>query len=83
MPRMNQLCPQCGRMRRWHTNGLERCDTPAEIVDALRTYRDQNGSRWKAKLSDAWMRGDDLGQSLQLARNVIGPRRLYKLRLDR
>ncbi len=76
-----QLCPTCGRMRVFHTHGYYHCPTPVEVIDALRAWRREHGSRWKSTLCDAWTRGDDLGQWLQQARNIIGPTRLYKLDL--
>jgi hypothetical protein len=77
-----QLCPTCGEMRGNHPRGLYECPVPEAVIAALRAFRDKHGPRWKAKLCELWMQGEDADDTLlRQARNMIGPRRLYKLAL--
>jgi hypothetical protein len=83
-----QTCPTCGVMRIHHPgNRLYDCPIPVAVTDALRRFAAANGSRWKAKLCEAWEKacagiGDmDERTLLQQARNSIGPRNLYKIKL--
>lgn len=58
-----------------------------EIWDALARFKDKNGRTWKAKLCDHWEKAcadiSDMGERslLQQARNVIGPRKLSKIKI--
>lgn len=76
-----QLCPTCGRMRIFHPEAkLYQCPVPKEVIESLREYKRANGARWKAKLRELWTRGEDEGL-LRQARNMIGPRRIDKIKL--
>lgn len=83
-----QLCPTCGEMRVHHyakTGSLYDCPVPKEVTEALRRFAAENGPRWKSKLCDHWQKAcadiSDMDERclLQQARNMIGPRRLYKI----
>lgn len=75
-----KLCHRCGYplSRVYHREG---CRVTDAMLEALRGFKAENGTRWKSKLCDAWAGGDDLGTELQQVRNVVGPARLYKLEL--
>lgn len=81
---MIQSCPTCGQMRIHHPgNNLYACPVPVEVTTALREYAKANGKRWKSKLCGLWTKGDPtLTAQLQMARNMIGPRRLYVINLE-
>lgn len=77
-----QLCPTCGELRTFHPgNRLFDCPVPVAVIDALRRWKATHGKRWKAALREAWLQEEDLGCELQQARNMIGPRRLDKIKL--
>lgn len=80
-----QRCERCGQMRINHLpqmTSIRDCPVPDEVLAALRIYRRENGKSWKSKLTNAWTAGHNLGQELQQAWNMIGPRRLYAIDLD-
>lgn len=58
-----------------------------EIMAALVRFKDKNGARWKSKLLAHWEKAcadvSDMGERslLQQARNIIGPRGLYKIKV--
>jgi hypothetical protein len=80
-----QLCPKCGSMRIHHPGArLYECPVTADVLDALRRYRDANGKRWKSLLTKAWEDARqvlDMDPALLRAKSLIGPRRLYKVTL--
>lgn len=56
--------------------------TPAEKA-ALKAFAERNGRRWKARLLDLWMSGQETnepeGAALRRFRNRHGPSRLARL----
>lgn len=76
-----QNCPTCGQMRVHHPNNdYYKCPVRPEVIAALKAYKGANGVRWKSKLVAEWQSGN-CSQELQEARNVIGPRRLHKVKI--
>lgn len=75
-----QLCPTCGRMRVHHRAGLYTCPVPPAVTEALRAFAAGHGPRWKSKLCAMWERADGSPELIQ-ARNMIGPTRLYKIKV--
>ena len=80
------ICPTCGRRRLDHPDrNLLVCPVLPDVTAALRRFRDANGRSWKTKLVAAWEQAcsliADSGERalLQQARNLIGPKRLYKI----
>ena len=56
---------------------------PIEIFERLCEFRDQNGVQWLSKLQELWMAGEDqFDPLLRMARNVIGPSGLDRVKLD-
>ena len=78
-----QLCPRCGEMRSNHGPDPWACPVDDGVIVALKKYRDANGSRWKARLCEEWGKGTITDDGLARAKIQIGPRRLYKIDLDR
>lgn len=76
---MQTTCPRCGTVRLLHPFGG--CPVSHAVSMAVIDFRNANGTRWKAKLRDAWNRGDSLGPELDEAKRLIGSKRLYKLGL--
>jgi len=78
-----QTCPRCGEMKGLHPRGdIYACPVDDVVVAALRKFKDANGKRWKALLCEEWARGT-LDEGLARAKLQIGPKRLYKIDLDR
>ena len=76
-----QNCPTCGRMRVYHPNNdYYTCPVPTEVIERLRQFQAEHGTRWKSKLRALWTAGHDDGR-LRQARNMIGPNRLDKIKL--
>jgi hypothetical protein len=79
-------CKRCWRPRH---GGATQCPVTFAIEKALQKFRDENGPNWKSKLLAIWEQAcgsvTDLDERslLQQARNVIGPSRLYKIRLPK
>jgi hypothetical protein len=69
----------CKRCNRTILHNL--CPMTADMLEALREYRRDNGKAWKAKLCDEWANGKTIGL-LQQVRNLIGPRDLYRISID-
>ncbi|HYE77816.1 MAG TPA: hypothetical protein VEI97_07510 [bacterium] len=71
-------CIRCGRP---NMACMGHCKVSEAALNALARFALDNGRTWKQQLRDAWTRGDDVGQELQEARNVIGPSRLHKIKI--
>ena len=90
MPRNygQRLCPRCAQHCPCHYAGRV-CPITDEIRAALKAYAVENGPRWKAKLCAEWERACsgvsdiDVRALLQQARNILGPSRLYKIKLPK
>lgn len=68
-------------MRINHPNAeLYKCGTRPEVVTALKAFKSANGKRWKSILTAMWERAEGSSELIQ-ARNTIGPRRLYLLKI--
>ena len=77
-----QLCPTCGCMRVHHPGAAHYdCPVPNEVIPALTEFKRAHGLRWKAALRNLWLTGRDEG-ALRQARNMIGPNRIDKIRLE-
>ena len=76
-----QLCPTCGQMRVHHPDGYHVCPVPKDVTEAIASFAYLHGKRWKFALVRLWTSGKDDGL-LRQARNMIGPRRLYKITVD-
>lgn len=77
-----ECCLNCGKPAMLCDNaGGEDCRLTRDMKMVLIVYADQNGSRWKSKLLALWQSGQDTG-ILRLVRNIIGPSKLHKLRLE-
>lgn len=83
---MQTLCPRCGQ----HRNGrhlTDGCKVTDKMIEALLIFKKANGPRWKSKLTAAWMGSAPIGSDdvqeylLRECRNIIGPDRLYKLKV--
>lgn len=72
-------CLWCGQFG--HGYGVICPSVDAEMREALVEYAKSHGRTWKAQLSLDWTEGVDLGAALQRVRNVVGPSRLYAMRL--
>lgn len=76
---MIQTCPTCGHMRIHHPGAkLYECPTPKPVIESLKAFAKANGKRWKSILCQMWERGEGTTELIQ-ARNMIGPKRLYKI----
>lgn len=60
---------------------LETKDYVPQILVALRKFRDKHGRTWKAQLRSLWNTGRDEGP-LRMARNIIGPSGLDKIKFE-
>lgn len=83
-----QLCPTCGKRRVSHKAGYYECDTPDDVILAMKSVRFKFGNKWKSKLVVLW-RSETSGRvfphfaaELRWASQNIGPTRLYKIKLD-
>ena len=59
----------------------EQCRMTNELKEAIISFADNHGKQWKSKLLALWQKGEDTG-SLRLVRNIIGPSRLHKLKIE-
>lgn len=69
-------CKWCGHRRQFYGND---CPVTIKMRKALAAYAKANGRAWKSKLWAEWTNGKDLGQELQLVRNVMGPSLMQKV----
>ena len=76
-----QLCPACGRMKVHHPPGRE-CPVPVEVTEALRQFKAEHGRTWKSCLRLLWESGQFYSTEIQQARNLIGPTRIEKIKLN-
>lgn len=78
--RKSSLYPSCGGTSTDHP--VAACPLPPEVTARLKTFSLCHGRVWKSRLCDLWVRGEDSRDpSLRQARNLIGPSRLYKIKL--
>jgi hypothetical protein len=61
---------------------------PKEVIEAVARFRRKSGPQWKSRLKIAWQLGSYAGVSdaadvplLDRALQMIGPRRLYKIKV--
>jgi hypothetical protein len=90
---MGRTCNRCGESRdivaggdKGHKSGTRECPMTDEMWAALIAWRDAHGYFWKQRLTVAW--SHNLVEvtsvpALMQARNVIGPSRLYYIKLPK
>ena len=75
---MQRNCQRCGSPFIGHPFV---CPMTDEMLAALRQYKDAHGRTWRSRLSLDWTVGKDLGPALRQVRNIIGPSRMFKIRI--
>lgn len=70
-------CSYCGKHGGDYGRHTGPCLAP-ETLAALKAFVADNGVRWRAKLREAWTRGEPV---LQEVRNMVGPTGLDRLKI--
>jgi hypothetical protein len=78
-----QLCPTCGHLRSAHQpRDDQACPVPHSVLERLRSFKADHGTRWKSVLCELWFQGQDANDcELRHARNMIGPTGVYRLKI--